>query len=137
LRQIGGIVFVLQTTDEVVKQFPAVTIHQIVQRGILPGREAAHIGTVESIEAVIPLARLLRFIGRAAHSLTASGKLALPQRRLPSNGSVPLACMAEPRPANCGAGSVLDDPGSQHRVAHIKVGGLKNQAQPYGCSFMP
>src|SRR5258708_7066008 len=85
LGQIGGIVFVLQTADEVVEQFPAVTIHQVVQRGILAGREAAHVGKVKFIEASVPLAWLVPFVGRAVHSLTSTEKLLLPQRCGPSH----------------------------------------------------
>ena len=46
LRQVGGVAFILERAKEVVEEFGRVTVHEIVQCGVVTCREAGHIVSV-------------------------------------------------------------------------------------------
>jgi hypothetical protein len=74
LREIGGVILVLQATDEVIEQLWSVTRHEIVERRAVTCGKLGH----------VRLVAFVKLCGVLAHGLTFRGKLTLPLPRGPS-----------------------------------------------------
>src|SRR2546426_1997559 len=84
LRGVGGIIFVLQATNEIIQYFPGVAFHEVVQSSLVPGREPRHIDPVALVERRVLLGGLPHVVCPGAHGLTFTEKLTLPLPRGPS-----------------------------------------------------
>ena len=84
LRCIGSVFLVLQTTNEVMKQFLGVTPHEVMQRSVMAGREAGHVRPVAFVHRHVSFRQPFSVVVFVAHGFTLTEKLALPLPRGPS-----------------------------------------------------